>query len=100
MYIQSKFFLLRILFVLSTCISPCIMCTHAFVRIIQGIIIHTVCNHYNMYNVHPYSSLKYLGKKCALYMAKNTVLPAFSFMFNIFILHLFNAISLSSINKF
>ena len=44
------------------------MCTHGFVRIIRGIvipiIIPMVCSHYiYVGNVHPYFSLKNLGKK-------------------------------------
>ena len=45
------------------------MHTHVFVRIIHGIVLP-------MYNVHPYFSLKNLGKESTNYTGQNTVSPA------------------------
>ena len=59
----------------------CIMRTHIFVHIIDGIltpiIIPTVCNHYAMpmYNVHPYLSQKNLGKKCIIHGKIGVYIP-------------------------
>ena len=56
------------------CILPCIMHTHIFVCITYGIIMPILYPWYVLiiprYNANPYFSLKNLGKRCALYMAK------------------------------
>ena len=52
----------------------CIMYTHVFVCIIQGIITSMYIIIIPMYNTHRNFSLKNLGKKCALYMAKYGIL--------------------------